>query len=343
MITYKSEREIALMKEAGHIAMLAHEEIRKAIKPGVSTKELDKIDKDINSKDAKQKIVELVGKDNATPIIEKWDSMDAPDKNTKLSGKDQATAIVTLWNAMSANDKFSSLSAEDKATALVSIWNGLTAEQKTAIINGDCSAADKAISKVNAQKIKDKSFSINANDNASGTVRSIKGEIDSVHGKTVTITTEHVNVVRTKSYGTKAYKSGGSQRFSSNGHKSHQFNGTFHPSVPAKAQGTLNSSSVGIPKSEKTLINEVGTEGVVRDGKLNIYNNGYPALVDLHRGDIVFNHFFKKCLYLVTGVRKFYLIAGTKDIFVSTLKLYILQRRYEIKSNVNVTKVEKNI
>lgn len=267
--------------------------VEKKVNCKVDSKELDKIDKDINSKDAKQKIVELVGKDNATPIIEKWDSMDAPDKNTKLSGKDQATAIVTLWNAMSANDKFSSLSAEDKATALVSIWNGLTAEQKTAIINGDSSTADKAISKVNAQKIKDKSFSINANDNASGTVRSIKGEIDSVHGKTVTITTEHVNVVRTKSYGTKAYKSGGSQRFSSNGHKSHQFNGTFHPSVPAKAQGTLNSSSVGIPKSEKTLINEVGTEGVVRDGKLNIYNNGYPALVNLHRGDIVFNHFLK--------------------------------------------------
>ena len=317
--------------------------IEKKVNCKVDSKELDRIDKDINSKDAKQKIVELVGKDNATPIIEKWDSMDAPDKNTKLSGKDQATAIVTLWNAMSANDKFSSLSAEDKATALVSIWNGLTAEQKTAIINGDSSTADKAISKVNAQKIKDKSFSIKAKDNASGTVRSIKGEIDSVHGKTVTVTTKHVNVVRTESYGTKAYKSGGSQRFSGNGHKPHQFNGTFHPSVPAKAQGTLNSSSVGIPKSEKTLINEVGTEGVVRDGKLNIYNNGYPALVDLHRGDIVFNHFFKKCLYLVTGVRKFYLIAGTKDIFVSTLKLYILQRRYEIKSNVNVTKVEKNI
>lgn len=263
--------------------------VEKKVNCKVDSKELDRIDKDINSKNAKQKIVELVGKDNATPIIEKWDSMDAPDKNTKLSGKDQATAIVTLWNSMSADDKFSSLSAEDKATALVSIWNGLTAEQKTAIINGDSSAADKAISKVNAQKIKDKSFSINAKDNASGTVRFIKGEIDSVHGKTVTVTTEHVNVVRTKSYGTKAYKSGGSQRFSSNGHKSHQFNGTFHPSVPAKAQGTLNSSSVGIPKSEKTLINEVGTEGVVRDGKLNIYNNGYPALVDLHRGDIVFN------------------------------------------------------
>lgn len=264
--------------------------IEKKVNCKVDSKELDRIDKDINSKDAKQKIVELVGKDNATPIIEKWDSMDAPDKNTKLSGKDQATAIVTLWNAMSADDKFSSLSAEDKATALVSIWNGLTAEQKTAIINGDSSAADKAISKVNAQKIKDKSFSIKAKDNASGIIGSIKSAISSLTGKTVTITTEHVNVVRTKSYGTKAYKSGGSQRFSSNGHKSHQFNGTFHPSVPAKAQGTLNSFSVGIPKSEKTLINEVGTEGVVRDGKLNIYNNGYPALVNLKKNDIVFNH-----------------------------------------------------
>lgn len=32
MITIKSDREIALMREAGNIAMLAHEEIRKAIK-----------------------------------------------------------------------------------------------------------------------------------------------------------------------------------------------------------------------------------------------------------------------------------------------------------------------
>lgn len=272
--------------------------VEKKVNCKVDSRELDRIDKDINSKDAKQKIVELVGKDNATPIIEKWDSMDAPDKNTKLSGKDQATAIVTLWNAMSANDKFSSLSAEDKATALVSIWNGLTAEQKTAIINGDSSAADKAISKVNAQKIKDKSFSIKAKDNASGIIGSIKSAISSLTGKTVTLTTNHVSNYTTNK--SSSGGSGGSHKSSKSSSKGSGgkkgfgagagvFNGTFHPSVPAKAQGTSNSSSVGIPKSEKTLINEVGTEGVVRDGKLNIYNNGYPALVDLHRGDIVFN------------------------------------------------------
>ena len=50
MITIKSDREIALMREAGNIAMLAHEEIRKAIKPGVSTKELDKIAYDVITK-----------------------------------------------------------------------------------------------------------------------------------------------------------------------------------------------------------------------------------------------------------------------------------------------------
>lgn len=268
--------------------------VEKKVNCKVDSKELDKIDKDINSKDAKQKIVELVGKDNATPIIEKWDSMDAPDKNTKLSGKDQATAIVTLWNSMSADDKFSSLSAEDKATALVSIWNGLTAEQKTAIINGDSSAADKAISKVNAQKIKDKSFSIKAKDNASGIIGSIKSAISSLTGKTVTLTTNHVSNYTTNK--SSSGGSGGSHKSSKGSSKGFggggggHFNGTFHPSIPAKAQGTLKSSSVGIPKGEKTLINEVGTEGVVRDGKLNIYNNGYPALVDLKKNDIVFNH-----------------------------------------------------
>ena len=43
MVTIKSKREIELMKEAGRIACLAQKEIEKAIKPGISTYELDKI------------------------------------------------------------------------------------------------------------------------------------------------------------------------------------------------------------------------------------------------------------------------------------------------------------
>ena len=51
MITIKSEREIALMKEAGHINYLTHQEIAKHIKPGITTGELNDIaDKFIRSK-----------------------------------------------------------------------------------------------------------------------------------------------------------------------------------------------------------------------------------------------------------------------------------------------------
>lgn len=43
MVTRKSNREIELMKIAGRIVALAHHEVSKAIRPGVSTKELDEI------------------------------------------------------------------------------------------------------------------------------------------------------------------------------------------------------------------------------------------------------------------------------------------------------------
>lgn len=43
MISIKSEREIKLMRKAGYINYLTHEEIKKHIKPGVTTKELNDI------------------------------------------------------------------------------------------------------------------------------------------------------------------------------------------------------------------------------------------------------------------------------------------------------------
>lgn len=43
MISIKSEREIELMKEAGYLNFLTHEEIKKHVKVGVTTKELDRV------------------------------------------------------------------------------------------------------------------------------------------------------------------------------------------------------------------------------------------------------------------------------------------------------------
>ena len=43
MVTIKSEREIELMREAGRILAKVHEELGKELKPGMSTKEIDRI------------------------------------------------------------------------------------------------------------------------------------------------------------------------------------------------------------------------------------------------------------------------------------------------------------
>lgn len=43
MVTIKSEREIELMREAGEILAKVHEELGKTVKPGISTKEIDRI------------------------------------------------------------------------------------------------------------------------------------------------------------------------------------------------------------------------------------------------------------------------------------------------------------
>ena len=43
MITIKSDREIELMKHAGYINYLTHQEVAKNIKPGISTKALNDI------------------------------------------------------------------------------------------------------------------------------------------------------------------------------------------------------------------------------------------------------------------------------------------------------------
>lgn len=67
--------------------------------------------------------------------------------------------------------------------------------------------------------------------------------------------------------------------------KAKKFNGTAH------AQGTVRvSGNWGIAKDEDALVNELGNEIILRDGKPFTVNNGYPAITKLKRGDIIFNH-----------------------------------------------------
>lgn len=43
MVTIKSKKEIELMREAGRVTALTHKAIEEAIKPGMTTADIDKI------------------------------------------------------------------------------------------------------------------------------------------------------------------------------------------------------------------------------------------------------------------------------------------------------------
>lgn len=81
--------------------------------------------------------------------------------------------------------------------------------------------------------------------------------------------------------GSLSIPSGGGKNYGSNGVPTTEADGTFN----AFATGT----QVSIPKNEKALVNELGEEGLVRDGKL-IPIKGGAQLLNLKRGDIIFNH-----------------------------------------------------
>ena len=71
--------------------------------------------------------------------------------------------------------------------------------------------------------------------------------------------------------------------FSKGKKKKAKADGTFH----AFSQGT--PANVSIQTNEKALVNELGEEGLVRNGKLMTIHGGAQFL-NLRRGDIIFNH-----------------------------------------------------
>ena len=67
-------------------------------------------------------------------------------------------------------------------------------------------------------------------------------------------------------------------------------NGTAHFHGTAFAQGTTSGDWSLRQNEPNALINELGSEIVVRDGKWFVLNNGYPTFANLRKGDVVFNH-----------------------------------------------------
>ena len=105
-------------------------------------------------------------------------------------------------------------------------------------------------------------------------LRTLENTMNRLNGKKSKVTLTTVKEFITKS-----------SKQESTGRGQQHFNGTFHTSN-AYAGGT----DVSLSKDETALINELGEEIVVRNGKAMTFNNGYPTFAKLKRGDIIFNH-----------------------------------------------------
>lgn len=122
------------------------------------------------------------------------------DKIVNLVGQDDATYIMFMWNELQADPKFTALSASDQATFLIDLWNSFTPEQKQAVMTTTMEATDNASptvegvdSKVNALNL-DPNVSISATDSASGTISSVAANLASLDGSTA-----HTYIVTHKS------------------------------------------------------------------------------------------------------------------------------------------------
>ena len=117
------------------------------------------------------------------------------------------------------------------------------------------------LEEINEAEIKDKSFFVKIKDWASSALTKIKNTLNGINDKEVTVTTRAITYKNTK--------------------EQVMADGTFQ----AHAQGT----NVSINKPHKAVVNELGNEGIVRDGVLHEIQGG-AQVVNLKRGDIIFNH-----------------------------------------------------
>lgn len=264
------------------IKNMTDKEYKAEVTAQVDTKEIDNMEDNIPDEDALSRTVELIGEDNASPVIERWNEMDAPDKDTTLTGKDKATAVVRLWNYISADDKEGVLSGQDKASWVINTWNQLSPEDKQAILEADGTEATDVLSKVLGMTGEVDGTTakptIDATDHATAKINSVSNKLDVLDGKKATTTIETVKVTTTKNNTSSSGSSGKK--------KSTQAHGT----LPAFANGSNVTSDGRLRSNEDALINEVEKEWVIRNGQILEFNDGYPTKAKLKYGDIVLNH-----------------------------------------------------
>ena len=175
---------------------------------------------------------------------------------------------------------------------------------------GTVIALDRSIDDLTGKKVE-----VTAEVHGTGTVMALASAINDLRDKDITVTTHHRNDVN----GT--------------ANRSTQANGTAHAGGTTYAHGKW-----GAPRTETALVNELGPEIIVRDGRWFTANDGQPGFTGIKKGDIIFNHKQSEELlkngYVTKGYAHMAFAEGTAYANVGSWGAYFTQQQYN-KQGIN--------
>lgn len=247
----------------------------------VDDETLQKFDKEYTAEQKELRFKLIAESGNFDATFEELDKMVAEKHFVEVGVDDsEVTGMINMWEQVKLDPLIARLSAEDQATFVVQQWNELSVEDKQAYINGTitvtddtAAATDSATENVESIPL-EHDTQITATDNgAKSTISSINTEMDYLrtHNTAQLFITKFVNTVE----------------------RGASVEGTAHVrgtaishwnSIGAYAKGT----DWRLQQNEEALVNEVGTESIVRNGRWFPIPGG-AHVEKLQKGDIIFN------------------------------------------------------
>lgn len=130
--------------------------------------------------------------DEATPVIDEITQREVEAKIVEVVGEDNASYVIDYWNQkLQVEPKLATLSAEDQATWVINEWNAMSPVAKQGFMDGTITLTDNTAegtesAKGNLESVpKTTDTSINTTSNTATQVSLAKSYLDGINGKTV--------------------------------------------------------------------------------------------------------------------------------------------------------------
>ena len=211
-----------------------------------------------------------------TPNVDVTGTLTSVDPNGQTV---EVSAHATLSGGVSGADGQNvnvnaTASGQEQVTALKGAIDAVEGKEVDVVANVSGTSEVHAL-KAAIDSVYSKAVSVSASTSGTAGVNALAAAIDSVHSKSVTVSTTYITRRESEASGT------ATSIAHADGTAYNVLNTT--PISPAHARGDIT-----LPKDEKALVNEVGTESIVRDGVWSLLPGG-AHIETLKKGDIIFS------------------------------------------------------